>query len=391
MRRVNRIFLYLFSVLIIAFLFFSCLTVRGYSAVYHTVLRAVSRPIIPGDENQSEYAALEHNLNRPLVFAVEYQASSTQEFAVMLDMIRYIQHETSLRYLVTDFSYCTGELLNNYLETGDTGLLDFVLKENHVTGAEGEALRSWLLMLWNYNRTLPAGSRLRFFGINTEGEQPECAYRFISELIVSAGESEVSDKIHDTLYGSRSDNAAYFSAIAASHETYPRLYQELFAAEYFRFEKALNSLFAPPDAYGDTDAMSRCFIDLYDRYPRGKYWCMLSDCQCLREVPSSRPALNGRLTVYRFAEEKGFWKEPGIYTVDNRILRHFTNYFHVLCRMSEYADSIFTVSDPKIQDCDNEDIYFIVKKGNTYANALYRGRFCAPGGVGYYHSLQYHP
>ena len=91
-----------------------------------------------------------------------------ENYRLRIQLIRYFYEEHGVRRYLGELGYSSGYFLNKYLETGEEKYLELVnysLEGSHDFSVEDYEF--WK-ELYNYNRTLPEGEKIKIYGLDME-------------------------------------------------------------------------------------------------------------------------------------------------------------------------------------------------------------------------------
>jgi len=111
--------------------------------------------------------------------------------AIQLTFLLYLHHHAQVRNLIIEGSYSTGFLINQYLQTGETGLLRKALTNIPVCPEDQMAIYQ---RLYAYNQNLPAEQRIQVAGIDLE-HSPELALQVLHTWLPAQPEQVPEDLV----------------------------------------------------------------------------------------------------------------------------------------------------------------------------------------------------
>jgi erythromycin esterase-like protein len=83
-----------------------------------------------------------------------------------LALLKYLHREAGVRVYLGEFGYAAGFALNQYLQTGDEKILDYVVNEFKGSVAWTKERREFYVKVHQWNASLPPADQIRFVGID---------------------------------------------------------------------------------------------------------------------------------------------------------------------------------------------------------------------------------
>ncbi len=319
---------------------------------YRAILSAAQSMHTDRIQSDTTYPELDDALNANMIFAVDAVPQNESQFALCMDFVQYLNRETGLSYIGADLGFSRAELLNLYLESGNTAYFDTALSDLE---PEQKALwQSFCETLFQYcrdNRT-----DIRLFGLcNDNAVTP--VYAYISALIDRCGGVRESTETQIySLLESPSDDITYLTSLYQSYTVYPNLYNGFFGGDYLYFSLAMdrcakfvseNETATVPSDRTDT------FNRLANRFIRGKYLLLTPDTDFLRQSHTVNSSLTNRLLLIRvFSDDSRF--DQGIHLVNNLAVLPYADRYMWLC------DLYGTNYDRDLYDVETRGAYSLI-------------------------------
>ena len=163
-RRVNNIciIVLLISIIIILFLYLKDIRVKQY------MLNNNKFDLIDVDSYEMFLTGETHTM------AKSYEFKKT--------FFSYLYKEAGVKNIIEEVGFCSGLLLNRYIQTGNEKDLEFYMKQLNGTMAYNKEMYDFYRWLYEYNLQLDEENKISIYGIDTEF-QPLTAIRGISTLI----------------------------------------------------------------------------------------------------------------------------------------------------------------------------------------------------------------
>lgn len=168
---------------------------------------------------------------------------------IQLTFLLYLHRHAQVRNLIIEGSYSTGFLINQYLQTGEEGLLRKALTNIPVCPEDQMAIYQ---QLYAYNQSLPEDQRIRVAGIDLE-HSPELALQVLHTLLPSQA-SQIPEELqaiatriqdlHRSPYFYPSEVKRFFKDLRRSFERKPKSHQQLWGAYHDRAHLIVTNVMA---------------------------------------------------------------------------------------------------------------------------------------------------
>lgn len=184
-----------------------------------------------------------------------------------LSLLQYLHRVAGVRFYVAEYGYAFGEMANRYFESGDEKLLDWLMEQMKGSPAWTHENREFLKKMGEWNRSLPAGERVRVVGVDVE-HQSEIAWRYLAGLTgdAAAAPAAIRDVLGPLARGEFSE--ALNRRLAASLSEHRADYAALLGDRLFDFEIVAGNLVKRDEFYRpkhDAGLRDRVMYDTFRR------------------------------------------------------------------------------------------------------------------------------
>ena len=176
-----------------------------------------------------------------------------------LALLQYLYKKAGVRVYLAEWGYAAGSLMNRYLETGDEGALDFLMRESQHTVSWTREHRAFLVKFREWNATLPESERVRVVGLDIE-HQVRIAAWFLRELATGAHEApagirETANAVRqlDTEASTEAGMRKLSEDLAAGLKKDQREYADWLGTRLLEFELVVRNLRRRYEAYADRE------------------------------------------------------------------------------------------------------------------------------------------
>lgn len=241
-------------------------------------------------------------------------------FEFQLYIVRYLYENQGVRNIIIESGYSDAELLNVYMQTGDSGILKNIMANYKGTFSYSKDMEKFYKNLYEYNKTLPEDAKLRLIGIDVQ-HQIGTGVDYLLYLI-----PETKDVPDDVLADIRalenakkesSYNLETFQLINVSLTANKEAYIKYLGEDYPRFKKALDNIIQNYECVREGEyeyllarekEIIENFISQYEELDNGKFFGMLGvfHTHLNGQLDGEGTAFN--LATYlnsRYAETKG--------------------------------------------------------------------------------------
>lgn len=228
------------------------------------------------DINDLEFKGLsliDSDLDENEIFFAGENHGSIKSIEMNMYLLKYFVEKGNIKYILYEDGYCTGEFLNNYLETGDEDILSFI--QDDLRGTSSYTMEHYNLLknIYDYNLSLPEDKKLKFVGVDIE-HQPNVAIRYIKSLIPDKkiedeNVKELVDIVKNIPKYDYNNAAKKAVEIINKNEEAIRAY---FGEKFFNISLAVRNLSI---SYGQSTREKYIisnFIEQYENLPKGKWF-----------------------------------------------------------------------------------------------------------------------
>ncbi len=176
--------------------------------------------------------------DKQIIFTAEYHGIKSNK-ELEIKFLKYVKEQTNFKYLLLEMPYSQALKINEFLDTGDTAILDELFKYSKGTSAYAKENYDMWLSIYKYNSSLDENNKIMAIGVDVE-HQVSNAVRIMRELIPS---SEASKEIEDTINILK--NYSDIVNIKSSHEDLlnrAELFKEYFKEKYFNIEMIVRNI-----------------------------------------------------------------------------------------------------------------------------------------------------
>ena len=228
------------------------------------------------DINDLEFRGLslmDSDLYENEIFFAGENHGSVKSMEMNMYLLKYFVEKGNIKYILYEGGYCTGELLNNYLETGDENILSFI--QDAFSGTSVYTMEHYNLLkhIYNYNLTLSEDKKLKFVGVDIE-HQPNVAIRYIRSLIPDKeiNDEEVREFI-DILKSipKQNYNNILVDAIEIMNKNQEAI-RVYFGEKFFNISLAIRNLSISNSQQVREKYIISNFIEQYEYLPKGKWF-----------------------------------------------------------------------------------------------------------------------
>jgi len=251
------------------------------------------------DFENPDLSLIMEDLDRSLVvLGGEYHAVKAN-YSAQYGFLTALHQQAGFRYYLCEMGYGVAGLLNIYLLTGDTAILDRILQGLKGSAAWTEEFLEFWQQLYAYNRQLPEQERIIVVGVDIDWQVGPAV-----DYLMTLGGVEQLALLGD-IYSLQSDEfPGFIKSIAQDMEENPDLYVTALGDNMFDFEMVINSLATLVAYHEDREGgmhlreqgMYENFVKIYNHYPPGKFFGQFGMAHVYQEQCS-----DGMEGVERFA------------------------------------------------------------------------------------------
>lgn len=272
--KINKKIIILMILILVTFICAACTVPSSIKEIdrtkYHEI--SVDRSIT------EDLKVLDNDLkDKEIIFTAEFHGMKAN-MELELKFLKYLKEKTNFKYYLCELSYAQGLKLNEFLETGDTAILDELFSQYKGTFTYTKDSYNRWIELYEYNKNFDDDNKIKVIGVDVE-HQILYAAKVLKELLPSnEPPKEIKDSINSLKYYVGSEDS-----IKSIHEDLlarESLYKDYFGENYFNIElivrniknvyyvKEKDSLFnARRDA-----VMYENFMDIYNTIEDGIFY-----------------------------------------------------------------------------------------------------------------------
>jgi hypothetical protein len=190
-------------------------------------------------------------------------------------LLKYLHREAGVRVYLGEYGYAAGFALNQYMETGDEKILDYIMKESKGSPGWTKERRAFYANVRQWNASLPAADRIRFVGIDVE-HQRGLALKCLAGL---AGDRQAPPSIADTVAKLRQGD---YAGLPASLKEHRAEFEQMLGERFFDFETIATNIGRRDEFYADhmgpkgaavrERTMYETFCKVYARMGGGRWY-----------------------------------------------------------------------------------------------------------------------
>ena len=202
-------------------------------------------------------------------------------FQIQEYFIHYFYEKHGVRYFVLEDAYCSAELMNEYLRTGDETIIDLIISglQSSAPSAASNEYVTFYHNLYHFNVGLPENEKIMILGVDIQ-HQKKAGDVYIKRLLPEADAPlEIKDSI-DRLKGRDGYSGALLYDIMNDMKQNERYYAEYLGDRFFYFRLGIESILQSYECYRDDkkfNLLRECayvnnFMALWEHYGRPKVY-----------------------------------------------------------------------------------------------------------------------
>lgn len=262
-----------------------------------------------------------------IFFTGEYHDESRNK-EISLEMLKYLNKEYGVNYLVCEVQYSIISKLNEYIQNGDEKLLNDsinLIKERNPEYA-GETYYDFWKGLYDYNKNLPKGKKIQAFGIDMDFIPTHTLNEMVNLVSNNEPPTEIASKIKkikELFGGEVSDEQEATNILTDINEDLNKNTQhyKAFLGDNLQAFKSNLSSMMNTAKYAETMNVNRDplmydnFMRIYKENPKGKYYGQFGVAHIFRQdiILSG----NEFFTLAKMLEKKGNLKVLSIPVVSS--------------------------------------------------------------------------
>lgn len=183
--------------------------------------------------------------------------ATQKNFESQLYFLKFFHQNYGIRYILCEDGFCSAQLLNQYINSGNEKILQLVMKELEGTAAYSMEAAQYYQSLYEYQKNLPEEEKIVFLGIDLQ-HQFATGWQYVFSLLPST--SQPSPKVLQNLIDSferAATNEEIFTLLSLLQDDIkqnPDEYRAYLNDEYFNFSFSLNGMLQSANYYALDDA-----------------------------------------------------------------------------------------------------------------------------------------
>lgn len=248
--------------------------IKMYSHAYkcRRELYKVKSKIDVTDNTFKGLELLESDIDNNDIFLAGEAHGSIKSIDMNLYLLKYFIEKGDIKYILYEGGYADSQYLNNYLDTGDESILEYLFEKSSGTMSYTMENYNLLKSIYEYNLKLEKDKKIMFVGIDKEN--PQVAIKYIKTLL--------PDKETDNTHVKKFNNIIYwltkYNYVDESKKALELLrtskkdIEEYWGIDYFHVEYLLNNLSESVGQLFREELLINNFKKLYEHLPKGKYF-----------------------------------------------------------------------------------------------------------------------
>lgn len=356
------------SLVIVSIVSFFMFTRLGKMYRDITILMSMGKKINM-EGNFQELKGIEGELKNYDVYLTGEAHGTELSYKMQQYMARYFIEEQGVRYILLEAPVSEGELLNVYLETGDTEILKNVLNKFKGSYAYNQDTYDLFKFYYDYNKKLPEDKKIMFVGIDVEHSLLLTADYF-KYLIKDLGESDekIKDMVERIKKFNNYNDALFFNDLNQSVVDNEKEYEEYLGKNYFSFKIAVRNVYMTIQGKERDATMAINFQDFYEKLPKGKYFGQLGGAHVCKLIRTEDTF--GKDPISTFANSINNNYEPlkgSIYS----IIYIYMNSYNSLSGKED--DSMSSINTPYISSSGSVRLYTPISDKKVFKILKYYG------------------
>lgn len=207
------------------------------------------------------------------IFLVGEIHSTSKSVKLNIDFLKFFVENADVRYILFEGGYTMGQLLNEFLISGDFKILDFIMSSLYGSLAYTQEQYDFFVELYEFNKKLPENKKLMFVGIDIE-HQPNIALRYINSLLPNTKLPEDIKEYFELLNKTTVNNFLINTKkIAMGIKENENSFKEYLGDNFFDFSFSINNMSVSRPGLSQREPYLKSnFTTLYERLPKGKYF-----------------------------------------------------------------------------------------------------------------------
>jgi hypothetical protein len=128
-----------------------------------------AQAIQPSNLNDfSDLELLKEDIRQHSVFLLGEVHAVHLNFPIQTKLLHYLNKDAGVTYYLAELPYTFGVLFNEYLRTGNTEVLDYVMKESIGTSGGTKEQYDFVVGIYEYNKQQPKEKQIQFLAIDSD-------------------------------------------------------------------------------------------------------------------------------------------------------------------------------------------------------------------------------
>lgn len=243
---------------------------------------------ISDNNDFSTFKLLDSSLEDYEIFFTAENHAIAVNSQLELKFIKYFKQKAGIKYLLLEIPYSDGQILNQYLATGDESIIAEMYKPLKGTFAWNKQSYDNWKKIYELNKSLPEDEKITVIGIDIEHQYVN-AIRYLNSLIPNKTPPKVTEEYIEKIKQifkktnslSHAETSGEFSKkLDQSIKSNRKMYEEYFGEKLFDFELVNENIIAQVKAYKDDNAFNQIrdermyenFKKIYPHIQKGKFY-----------------------------------------------------------------------------------------------------------------------
>ncbi|ELC8442486.1 hypothetical protein QYB59_001510 [Clostridium perfringens] len=241
------------------------------------------------------------------IFLVGEIHSTSKSVKLNIDFLKFFVENANVRYILLEGGYTMGQLLNEFLISGDFKTLDFIISSLYGSLAYTQEQYDFFAELYEFNKTLPENKKLMFVGVDIE-HQPNIALKYIYSLLPNTEIPEDIKEYFELLNNTTVNNFLINTKkIATGIKENENSFKEYLGDNFFDFSFSINNMAISKLGLNEREPyLKNNFTTLYEMLPKGKYFGQLGNAHIMQhgEISKSDPVSLANFLNNEYEETK---------------------------------------------------------------------------------------
>lgn len=284
MSKKKKIFLTASVLLIICIIGFFMFTYPGKA------LRDVTMILLDGNKVDingkfEELKDLDEELGKYDVYLTGENHGTQLSYEMQKYMSKYFIENQGVKYIILELSPEVAELLNDYLETGDSKDLERIVRGFNGSFSYNQDIYDLFEFYCEYNKQLTEDKKIRFIGIDIN-HQMQFVSMYINKLVAKLGEPPkvIEMSLRKLNGGSWIYDNKFRAELKQCLIDNEDQYKEYFKEDYFYFNITMRNVLSNFNNTEREAAMVQNFNEFYEKLGEGKYYGQLGGAHVYKRM-----------------------------------------------------------------------------------------------------------